>query len=143
MFICSEPPHHPVCASYCLRKTAIDNKYYSKETLKAVAHNNYVDDFLISVPTVEEAAKLVKELPDLLEKGGFHLTKWNSNRRQLLAEIPEKDRAVGTVSMDFDAQPCGESGMWKTMCSNSIPSEISNQSHAGEFCQWSVLYIIR
>ena len=36
----------PRCASYCLRKTATENKEcYSEEALKAVVHNSCVNDF--------------------------------------------------------------------------------------------------
>jgi len=41
----------------------------------------------------------------LLEKGGFRLTKWTSNSREVLASIPEDKRAQPTVNLDLDDLP--------------------------------------
>ena len=43
--------------------------------------NFYVDDFLKSVKTVEDAKRMVRDMTDLMSKGGFRLTKWLSNRK--------------------------------------------------------------
>ena len=51
--------------------------------------NMYVDDLMKSVPSPETAVKLSTELRELLKKGGFRLTKWLSNDRDVLVEIPE------------------------------------------------------
>ena len=67
--------------------------------------NFYVDDFLKLVPSVENALTIVQELPKLLEKGGFHLTKWISNRREVMSVIPEKERASTIVDLDLDKLP--------------------------------------
>ena len=70
----------PSCCSYALRKTAEGNLGdFSKNTLETVHDNFYVDDCLKSLATKEEAVKLVDELPVLLARGGFPLTKWVSN----------------------------------------------------------------
>lgn len=92
----------PSCASFSLRKTAHDNQNdYDTETIETVNKNFYVDDCLKSVPSTDEAIILVKQLRDLLSKGGFNLTKWNSNSKQVLATIPEKDRATSLLDLDL------------------------------------------
>ena len=58
-----------------------------------------------SVETTEIAIKLVKQLRELLKKGGFRLTKWLSNDREVLAEIPDNDRASSVVSLEIDDLP--------------------------------------
>ena len=63
--------------------------------------NFYVDDCLKSVPVVEEAIKLVDQLPRLLAKGGFHLTKWVCNRHEVLDKIPSQERAPSVMDLDF------------------------------------------
>ena len=69
----------PSCAAFCLKRTAEDHKTsYSAETIDAVNRSSYVDDFLMSVPDSDKAARLITELPELLSKGGFHLAKWSS-----------------------------------------------------------------
>ena len=99
----------PSCAAFCLKRTAEDHKTsYSAETIDAVNRSSNVDDFLMSVPDSDKAARLITELPELLSKGGFHLAKWSSNRPHLLSAIPEADCAAGPVTLEFDGQPTGE-----------------------------------
>ena len=39
---------------------------------------------------------------ELLAKGGFHLTKWYSNDREVLASIPESEQVKSVVDLDMD-----------------------------------------
>jgi hypothetical protein len=72
----------PTCANFSLRKVAEDHKNeYDAETTKAIDRNFYVDDLLKSTETVTDAKKLVREITELLQKGGFRLTKWISNQQ--------------------------------------------------------------
>ncbi|XP_054752108.2 uncharacterized protein LOC129257739 [Lytechinus pictus] len=96
----------PSCAAFALRKTAEDNeKDFSKEAVNTVRENFYVDDCLKSVPTKDDAVKIVQELCDLLKKGGFRLTKWVSNDRDALSSIPEAERAPSVIDLDLDGLP--------------------------------------
>ncbi len=94
----------PSCFSYALKKTAEDNIEFSKEVIDTVNRNFYVDDCLKSSPTKEEAIGLVKELPALLSRGGFRLTKWLSNEREVLSSVPDNERAP-CVSLDLEKLP--------------------------------------
>ena len=69
---------------------------------KTVKTNFYVDDCLNSVRTPHDARLLVKMLTELLSRGGFSLTKWLSNDREVLASIPLSRRAKSIVNLDFD-----------------------------------------
>lgn len=80
-----------------LRKTAV-------ETMQTVLKDFYVDNCLKSIDTESRAVKLVRELTELTSLGGFHLTKWISNRRNVLQIIPVKDRAKGIKALDIN---CG------------------------------------
>ncbi|XP_077997089.1 uncharacterized protein LOC144450360 [Glandiceps talaboti] len=96
----------PSCASYALKKTADDNRSdFEPRVIDTVYRNFYVDDCLKSVPTDGEATSLVNQLSELLERGGFHLTKWISNSRQVLASIPAKERAPSVMNMDLEELP--------------------------------------
>ena len=53
----------------------------------------YVDDLMKSTSTTQKAINLVDQLRELLARGGFRLTKWCSNDREVLAAIPESERA--------------------------------------------------
>ena len=96
----------PSCASYALKKTATDNQgEFDIQMIDTLNRNFYVDDCLKSAPSVENALTIVQELPKLLEKGGFHLTKWISNCREVMSVIPEKERASTIVDLDLDKLP--------------------------------------
>jgi len=83
----------PSCASFALRKTALDNKQdYNDSVVNTVLNNFYVDDCLKSLPNAQEAISHSRDLCQLLRKGGFRLTKWISNNREVLNTIPEAER---------------------------------------------------
>jgi hypothetical protein len=77
----------PFCATYALRRTVADNTT-SDACKQAILDNFYVDDCLISVQTVNEAKELVASLRDTLRKGGFKLTKWNTNTPEVISDLP-------------------------------------------------------
>ena len=96
----------PCCANKSLRKTADDNKQkYDPNVIKTVHRNFYVDDSLKSVPTVEQAVQLADQLIQLLKEGGFRLTKFMSNCREVLASIPVEERANPSMNLDLDQLP--------------------------------------
>ena len=95
----------PSCCSYALRKTAEDNQgYFSEKALETVRNNFYVDDCLKSFATTMEAVQLVGELPKLLARGGFRLTKWVSNDKSVMCHISTGER-VSTVNLDLERPP--------------------------------------
>ena len=84
----------PICASYALRRVAIDHKTEdNEEACKAIERNFYEDDFMKSTKTEADAILLVYKLIELLERGGFALNKWLSNSRTVLQSIPLDKRA--------------------------------------------------
>ena len=98
----------PSCANFALRKCAEDNKgQFSQEAMDKVLHSFYVDDCLVSVASEEKAVSLYHELIAICAKGGFRLTKWISNRRDVLTAIPEEHRAkdMKMLNMDQDLPP--------------------------------------
>ena len=91
----------PSCATYALQRTAKDNENdFSHQVCDTVKKNFYVDDCLKSVPNVTEAKSLVSEVSKLPACGGFRLTKWVSNNKEVLSSIPEKEWAKGIKDMD-------------------------------------------
>ncbi|XP_065092160.1 uncharacterized protein LOC135713002 [Ochlerotatus camptorhynchus] len=62
----------------------------------SVPKNFYVDDYIGGANSIEEAVQLRRELSELLEKGGFMLRKWTSNRLEVLQGL-ENDQ-IGTQS---------------------------------------------
>ncbi|XP_063446656.1 uncharacterized protein LOC134726186 [Mytilus trossulus] len=84
----------PSCAAYALKKTAIDNgELFDTEIASTVERNFYVDDLLKSVDTEERAVQLATDLREIMKRGGFRLTKWLSNSKVVINEIPNSERA--------------------------------------------------
>ena len=96
----------PSCASFCLEKTASDNQdKFDVETIKTVNRNFFVNDCLKSVPTTDRAVRLSGQLIELLPRGGFRLTKWISNDRNVIATVPVTERAPSVVNLDLEDLP--------------------------------------
>ena len=96
----------PSCANVCLKRAAEDRKgRFSDEAVSAVDKYFNVDDFVKSVRTVSEACSLASEVSCLLREAGFILTKWMSNSREVLSNIPEADGAKPTLDLDFENLP--------------------------------------
>ena len=96
----------PCCASFALKKSANDfGGDFDTQTVDTVNRNFYVDDCLRSVATVHEASRLANQLVQLLAKGGFRLTKWISNSREVLEQIPSGERAPSIANLDLEDLP--------------------------------------
>ena len=96
----------PSCTGFCLLKTAEDNQNeFPAGVVRIVRRNFYVDDCLKSLKTSQEAKRVVKELTELLSRGGFRLTKWISNDREVLENIPQSERAASVVDLALDKIP--------------------------------------
>ena len=79
----------PGCCNYALRRIALDNvSSYSKEATNTLLGNFYVDDVLKPVPSVRDALTLIQKVTVLCKKGGFKLTKFKGNKKNILFQIP-------------------------------------------------------
>ena len=85
----------PSCANFALRQTAKDHslKYGGLPTKNTIEKKIYVDDCLKSVKTSEEAIQLIHNIIGVCENGGFHLTKFVSNKEIVVKSVPAEDRA--------------------------------------------------
>ena len=93
----------PSCATFALQKTAEDHKAHFKGNIvSTVKKNFYVDDLLKSVKSSDDAVGIYKDLKKLLSLGGFNLTKWISNKREVIDAIPEEDRSKELKKIDFE-----------------------------------------
>ena len=64
-----------ICANYALHQVAKDNEVNDERLVRTVQRNFYMDDFLKSVRTPQEAIEFYQKVRDILVKGGFKLTK--------------------------------------------------------------------
>ena len=116
----------PSCASFCLRKTALDNKSdFGHQVSDTVPKNFHVDDCLKTVSSKAVAVQLRIDLCHLLSRGGFRLTKWLCNDKGVLETIPKFERADQCWIWTFQTKifPKKEhlesSGIWIQICSPS------------------------
>ena len=90
------------CSNYALRRTAIDNKeVYGTDAATTLLRNFYMDELLKSVKDVQSAKQLVQNVINICKSGGFNLTKFMSNSKELLAIIPEEKRKDGMKDKDL------------------------------------------
>ena len=76
----------------------------------------YVDDSLSGADNVEATMKLQQSLDKMMERGGFNLTKWASNSRELLSHIAEQEQAeISTLDLNA-SEPLKALGIcWNTL----------------------------
>ena len=85
----------PSCANFALRRVASEFVHlYNLIISSIINHNFYVDDCLISLPTVEEAIFVHHDLTEILQKRNFRLTKWTTNYSEVLQSIPATERST-------------------------------------------------
>ena len=65
----------------------------------------YVDDMMKSASATEKVVHLANKLHRLLEKGGFRLTKWYINDREVLAAILESEKTKSVVNFELERLP--------------------------------------
>ena len=96
----------PSCATYALRKTALDNKgKFSNECIQNTLRNFYVDDLLASVKTEQEAIILAQEMMEMMKCGGFNLTKFISNSKKVMKALPKSALAKPDLDLSLDSLP--------------------------------------
>jgi hypothetical protein len=83
----------PTSAIYALHRAATDGRHRFPEAAQVVLDNFYMDDCLSSVNGIATAAQLQCDLVAVLAEGGFHLTKFSSNLKEVLSQIPKSELA--------------------------------------------------
>ena len=98
----------PTCANFALQQVAKNNAHESPQINKLIMRNFYLDDFVKSVTSAEQAIEIYNMLRAMLERGGFHLTKWISNCELTLTSIDQADKSPSS-SKTFEAEPTSPS----------------------------------
>ncbi|KRX81644.1 hypothetical protein T06_8205, partial [Trichinella sp. T6] len=89
--ICFGLTSSPFLALAVMQHHARLNKSKWLKAAEEVLKNVYVDDLLFSLDDRTETMECVRELKQLMETAGFHLTKWSSNEPSVLRSLPEED----------------------------------------------------
>ena len=92
----------PTCANFALKQTAAEFGHLFEPNMSEIVNKHfYVDDCLVSLPSVAEAVTAQTQLCDLLSKRGFRLRKWLSNSSEVLDQIPEAERSKALQGYSF------------------------------------------
>ena len=78
----------PACANFAYNK-----EDFPSDVISTLKRNFYVDDCLKSLTLKTKATARVDSSRNLLSRGGFRLTKWVSNSREVLEAIPKVERS--------------------------------------------------
>ena len=84
----------PTCANYAYQRTARDNRKKFPEAAEKVGSNFYMDYYLESSATIDEATNKAQDLVKILSKGFFTLTKFVSNVPNLPYHLDPKINLV-------------------------------------------------
>ena len=63
-----------------------------------------MDDFLKSVTSEVQAITLCQEMIQVMERGGFNLTKFKSNSNMVLKALPENEYEKTNQDLEIDAE---------------------------------------
>ena len=92
------------CANFALKKTADDFEHiFGVEAADTIRRDFYVDDWLKSVKDVMTALNLIKNVQGMCEAGGFNITKFISNNRDVISAIPSDKRASSVINLDLSS----------------------------------------
>ena len=111
------------CANYALKRVGLDNEEEYPTATKAIQSNFYMDDFIKSVETPEEAIQVFNQLQLLLSRLGFELRKWIGNNDAVTKAIPENLKSISnTKQVDVEPNTEGSSvlGLQWTVTDDSL-----------------------
>lgn len=97
----------PCEANYAVMRTTEDNKETWPAAAAAVKRDIFVDDFYTSCESNAEAVSFREQVTSLMAKGWFPMRKWLSSSPELLATIPEAERAIPDKNLEIGELPSG------------------------------------
>lgn len=76
-------------------------EYYATAAL-FVEKSFYVDDGLVSVPTIKKASDLIVEAQELCKRGDLRLHKFSFNESEVLCCVNPSERATSVKHLDLN-----------------------------------------
>ena len=92
----------PCCANWALTKFP---EIVDKALKGVVANSFYMDDFLSTLSDEKSLIGLSLSLISCLKTCGFRLTKWVSNSKVVLENIPSSELSPKFINLDRNSQP--------------------------------------
>ncbi|XP_065078978.1 uncharacterized protein LOC135701958 [Ochlerotatus camptorhynchus] len=79
----------PCSAQYVKNRNAEEYRTEFPEAVEAIINNHYVDDYLDSRDTEEEAIRIASDVKQVHAKAGFELRNWLSNSEEVVRRVGE------------------------------------------------------
>lgn len=93
----------PTSAQFVKNTNADDFSSEFPKAAKAIKESHYVDDYVASFATEEEAAQVTKEVVEVHRRGGFTLRKIISNSQAVISALDGHGGGEGSADMQLDA----------------------------------------
>lgn len=77
----------PCAATYVMNRNANEFENEYPQAVQAIRNKHYVDDYLDSVDTVDEAIARIKQVAHVHQQGGFEIRGWVSNSPGLMKHL--------------------------------------------------------
>ncbi|XP_055605274.1 uncharacterized protein LOC129753482 [Uranotaenia lowii] len=97
----------PTHSQYVKNLNAAEHSTQYPRAAEAIIDSHYMDDYLQSVHTVEEAVQLASEVTEVHSKAGFDIVNWMSSNPKVLAEIGAINPSA-VKNLRFDKESTGE-----------------------------------
>lgn len=73
----------PSSAQYVKNINALRFAETHPDAVKAITDHHYMDDLILSVDTVDQGTKVVRDVINIHAEGGFNMTSFMSNSREI------------------------------------------------------------
>ncbi|XP_062713800.1 uncharacterized protein LOC134290641 [Aedes albopictus] len=84
----------PTQAQFVKNMNAMEFEHQYPRATLAIIRRHYVDDYLDSVDTIDEAVELAAQVMEVHGQAGFHIRNWISNKEEFVRTIGEGNPAV-------------------------------------------------
>lgn len=89
----------PFIAQYIRNKNALKYQDLYPEAVDVIVNNHYMDDCLHSCPTEQKTIQLIRDITYIHKEGGFEMTRWSSNSKNVLRTIAPS--ALASSALEF------------------------------------------
>lgn len=123
----------PFTALYIRDRNAREQGSQFPMGMRAITNNHYMDDYLDSVDTAEEAIQVIQEVAQIHTRAGFEMRGWTSNSQTVRETVPKENLSLNTISLTLD-QLSDEKTLglvWDPLCDtlgfNNSPTKIPKE----------------
>ena len=123
----------PFCTQFTWQKHAEIHQEAYPLAANVVMKHCFMDGLMPSLESVEKAMETRRQLTDMGNRAGFRVRKWVSNHTEVLADVPEEDRA-SEVDLEKNQLPVTKTlGVSWTACDHQFLFKYSPPSTDFEY----------